>query len=136
MLPNPELTNSGLRRRNLCMRLNRTATSGSYVPSTFADPANSFYEKAALRRAAENTRYFATVNFASVGSPTTTGVVRLVVRRFFLRPHSTEAPSLHRSYPEAVKLGGNEGGRQYVRHVGRPIEPFPDSANPNGRSRS
>jgi len=27
MPPKPELTNSGLRRRNLCMRLNRTATS-------------------------------------------------------------------------------------------------------------
>jgi predicted amidohydrolase len=48
----------------------------SYVPSTFADPANSFHEKAALCRAAENTCYFATVNFASAGSPTTSAVVR------------------------------------------------------------
>jgi len=47
------------------------AEPGSYVPSTFADPANSFHEKAALCRAAENTCYFATVNFASAGSPTT-----------------------------------------------------------------
>jgi predicted amidohydrolase len=31
------------------------AEPGSYVPSTFADPANSFHEKAALCRAAENT---------------------------------------------------------------------------------
>ena len=52
------------------------AEPGSYVPSTFADPANSFHEKAALCRAAENTCYFATVNFASAGSPTTSAVVR------------------------------------------------------------
>jgi predicted amidohydrolase len=52
------------------------AEPGSYVPSTFADPANSFHEKAALCRAAENTCYFATVNYASAGSPTTSAVVR------------------------------------------------------------
>jgi predicted amidohydrolase len=52
------------------------AEPGSYVPSTFADPANTFHEKAALCRAAENTCYFATVNFASAGSPTTSAVVR------------------------------------------------------------
>jgi predicted amidohydrolase len=52
------------------------AEAGSYVPSAFADPANSFHEKAALCRAAENTCYFATVNFASAGSPTTSAVIR------------------------------------------------------------
>ena len=52
------------------------AAPGAYVPTTFADPANSFHEKAALCRAAENTCYFATVNFASAGSPTTSAVVR------------------------------------------------------------
>jgi len=52
------------------------AEPGAYLPSTFADPANSFHEKAALCRAAENTCYFATVNFASAGSPTTSAVVR------------------------------------------------------------
>lgn len=52
------------------------AEPGSYVPSTFADPANTFHEKAALCRAAENTCYFATVNYASAGSPTTSAVVR------------------------------------------------------------
>jgi len=52
------------------------AEPGSYRPSTFADPANSFHEKAALCRAAENTCYFATVNFATEGSPTTSAVVR------------------------------------------------------------
>jgi predicted amidohydrolase len=52
------------------------AEPGSYRPSTFADPANSFHEKAALCRAAENTCYFATVNYAGEGSPTTSAVVR------------------------------------------------------------
>ncbi len=49
---------------------------GSYAPSTFADPANTFHEKAVLCRAAENTCYVATVNVASPGSPTTSAVVR------------------------------------------------------------
>jgi predicted amidohydrolase len=48
----------------------------SYRPATFADLANSFHEKAALCRAAENTCFFATVNYASAGSPTTSAVVR------------------------------------------------------------
>ena len=52
------------------------AEAGSYRPTAFADPANTFHEKAALCRAAENTCYFATVNFASPGSPTTSAVVR------------------------------------------------------------
>ena len=52
------------------------AEPGSYRPSVFADPANSFHEKAALCRAAENTCFFATVNYASEGSPTTSAVVR------------------------------------------------------------
>jgi predicted amidohydrolase len=51
------------------------AEPGSYRPTVFADPANSFHEKAALCRAAENTCYFATVNYASEGSPTTSAVV-------------------------------------------------------------
>jgi predicted amidohydrolase len=52
------------------------AEPGSYRPTTFADPANTFHEKAALCRAAENTCFFATVNYASAGSPTTSAVVR------------------------------------------------------------
>jgi predicted amidohydrolase len=52
------------------------AEPGGYRPSSFADPANSFHEKAALCRAAENTCYFATVNCAVAGSPTTSAVVR------------------------------------------------------------
>ena len=51
-------------------------TPDAYAPATFADPANTFHEKAALCRAAENTCFFATVNCASAGSPTTSAVVR------------------------------------------------------------
>lgn len=52
------------------------AEPGSYRPSTFADPANTFHEKAILCRAAENTCYVAAVNYASDGSPTTSAVAR------------------------------------------------------------
>jgi predicted amidohydrolase len=52
------------------------AEPGGYLPSSFADPANTFHEKAMLCRAAENTCYVATVNCASAGSPTTSAVVR------------------------------------------------------------
>lgn len=48
----------------------------SYRPSTFADPRNRFHEKAMLCRAAENGCYFASVNCASEGSPTTSAVVQ------------------------------------------------------------
>jgi predicted amidohydrolase len=52
------------------------AEPGSYRPREFADPANTFHEKAVLCRAAENTCYVATVNYASIGSPTTSAIVR------------------------------------------------------------
>jgi predicted amidohydrolase len=52
------------------------AEPGSYRPTTFADPANTFHEKAILCRAAENTCYFASVNCASEGSGTTSAVAR------------------------------------------------------------
>jgi predicted amidohydrolase len=49
---------------------------GDYAPTTFADPANTFHEKALLCRAAENTCYVASVNVATPGSATTSAVVR------------------------------------------------------------
>lgn len=52
------------------------AEPGSYRPVKFADPANTFHEKAMLCRAAENTCYFASVNCASKGSGTTSAVIR------------------------------------------------------------
>ncbi|HEX7019393.1 MAG TPA: carbon-nitrogen hydrolase family protein [Gemmatimonadaceae bacterium] len=51
------------------------AEAGGYRPTTFADPANTFHEKAMLCRAAENSCYFASVNCASMYSPTTSAVV-------------------------------------------------------------
>lgn len=50
------------------------AEPGGYRPVSFADPANTFHEKAVLCRAAENTCYFASVNCAGPGSPTTSAV--------------------------------------------------------------
>lgn len=47
----------------------------AYVPRMFADPGNSFHEKAMLCRAAENTCYFASVNCALKGSTTTSAVI-------------------------------------------------------------
>ena len=52
------------------------AEPGGYVPSKFADPENTIHEKTMLCRAAENTCWFASVNCASPGSPTTSAVVR------------------------------------------------------------
>ena len=52
------------------------AEPGAYRPTTFGDPANSFHEKAILCRAAENTCYFASVNYASDGAPTTSAIAR------------------------------------------------------------
>lgn len=47
-----------------------------HVPATFLDPDNSFQEKAMLCRAAENTVWFASVNYATAGSQTTSAIVR------------------------------------------------------------
>lgn len=52
------------------------AEPGSYRPTTFADPKNTFHEKAVLCRAAENTCFFATVNYASDGAPATSAIAR------------------------------------------------------------
>ena len=52
------------------------AEEGSFRPTSFADPRNTFHEKALLCRAAENTCFIASVNYASDGAPTTAAVVR------------------------------------------------------------
>ncbi|HUA99741.1 MAG TPA: carbon-nitrogen hydrolase family protein [Terracidiphilus sp.] len=52
------------------------AEPGGFMPATFADPRNTFHEKAMLCRAAENSCYFASVNYAGMGSPTTSAIVR------------------------------------------------------------
>jgi len=50
------------------------AEPGAFQPTSYGDPRNTFHEVAVLCRAAENTCYFATVNCASPGSPTTSAV--------------------------------------------------------------
>jgi len=50
------------------------AKPGGHVPQTFGEAANTFHEKAMLCRAAENTCYFASVNYACPDSPTTSAV--------------------------------------------------------------
>ncbi|MFO0095011.1 MAG: carbon-nitrogen hydrolase family protein [Gemmatimonadaceae bacterium] len=50
------------------------ADAGSFRPTSYADPGNSFHEAAVRCRAAENTVYVASVNCASDGAPTTTAV--------------------------------------------------------------
>jgi predicted amidohydrolase len=52
------------------------AEPGSFRPTTFADPANTFHEKALLCRAAENTCFVAAANYASDGSPTTSAIAK------------------------------------------------------------
>lgn len=52
------------------------AEPGAFRPQEFADPRNTFHEKAMLCRAAENGCWFASVNCASEGSPTTSAIVR------------------------------------------------------------
>ncbi len=48
----------------------------SFRPQAYADPRNSFHEASARCRAAENTCWYASVNCAVDGSPTTSAVVR------------------------------------------------------------
>jgi predicted amidohydrolase len=49
---------------------------GQRRPEGYAEPTNSFHEAAVLCRAAENTCWFATVNCAVDGAPTTSAVAR------------------------------------------------------------
>jgi predicted amidohydrolase len=65
--------------------------AGSYVPSTFADPANSFHEKSMLCRAAENSCWFASVNCASPGSPTTSAIICPDGKLLCYQPYGKEA---------------------------------------------
>jgi predicted amidohydrolase len=62
----------------------------AYRPSSYADSANSFHEKALLCRAAENTCWVATINCASVGSGTTSAVVKPDGSVLAWQPYGTE----------------------------------------------
>ncbi|MEM8867340.1 MAG: carbon-nitrogen hydrolase family protein [Verrucomicrobiota bacterium] len=62
----------------------------SLSPAHFADPANTFHEKAALCRAAENTCYFATVNCALLGASTTSAIIDPQGELIAHQPHGLE----------------------------------------------
>ncbi|MEM6692033.1 MAG: carbon-nitrogen hydrolase family protein, partial [Planctomycetota bacterium] len=62
----------------------------SFKPRGFADPENTFHEKAALCRAAENTCYFATVNCALPGATTTSALVDPEGRLIEHQPYGVE----------------------------------------------
>jgi predicted amidohydrolase len=52
------------------------AEDGMFRPTTYGDPRNTFHENAVLCRAAENTCYFASVNYAEVDAPIASAVAR------------------------------------------------------------
>jgi predicted amidohydrolase len=64
--------------------------AGGYAPTTFADPANTFHEKALLCRAAENTIWIASVNYAAEGSATTSAFVRPDGTLLAFQPYGVE----------------------------------------------
>jgi predicted amidohydrolase len=51
------------------------AEPGSWRPTTYGEPRNSYHEQAARCRAAENSIWYATINGAEPGAPTTSAVV-------------------------------------------------------------
>jgi hypothetical protein len=63
-------------RRSVVFHPHSDDAPRNYPAATFTDPGNTFHEKAALCRAAENTCFFATVNCAIEGSTTTSAIVR------------------------------------------------------------
>ncbi len=66
------------------------ADPNSPPPNGFADPRNSFHEKAMLCRAAENTCYFASVNCASADSGTTSAVANPDGTLLCFQPYGVE----------------------------------------------
>lgn len=54
----------------------RIAEAGSYRPTAFGEPGNTFHERAVRCRAADNTCFLASVNGASEGSEATTAIAR------------------------------------------------------------
>ncbi len=63
------------------------AEPDGFQPDGYAEPGNSFHEAAVLCRAAENTAWFATVNCAADGAPTTSAVARPDGSLHAFQPH-------------------------------------------------
>jgi predicted amidohydrolase len=61
-----------------------------FHPREPGGPASTFHENAVLCRAAENTCYFATVNYAGAGAPTTSAVARPDGTLLALQPREQE----------------------------------------------
>ena len=102
------------------------------MPSTFADPANTFHEKAMLCRAAENTCYFVSVNIASAGSPSTSAVVRPDGRLLCYQPYGEEGLLVLAEWPNAfghivqrhiARVGHQGNGRPVRQNRTRQIRP-------------
>lgn len=66
------------------------ADADSFRPTTFADRRNTFHEKALLCRAAENSCFVASVNYATEGSPSTSFVARPDGTVLAWQPYNTE----------------------------------------------
>ena len=62
----------------------------AYHPATFADPLNTIFEKTMLCRAAENTCYFASVNFAVPHADTTSAIINPDGTVLAWQPYATE----------------------------------------------
>lgn len=63
------------------------AEPDGFQPEAYGEAANSFHESAVLCRAAENTAWFATVNCAAPGAPTTSAVARPDGTLLAFQPH-------------------------------------------------
>ncbi len=78
------------------------AEPGGFRPDAYAEPGNSFHEAAVLCRAAENTAWFATVNCAGAGAPTTSAIARPDGTLLAFQPHGVAGPAGRRPRPRAT----------------------------------
>jgi predicted amidohydrolase len=63
------------------------AEPDGFAPLGYAEAGNSFHEAAVLCRAAENTAWFATINCAGAGAPTTSAIARPDGTMLAFQPH-------------------------------------------------
>jgi predicted amidohydrolase len=65
------------------------AEPGAFRPTRFGEPENTFHDRAVLCRAAENTCWFASVNCAGEGAPTTSAIAAPDGTLHAWQPHAT-----------------------------------------------
>ena len=102
------------------------AEPGGYIPSTFADPGNTFHEKAMLCRAAENTCWFVSVNYAGAMSPTTSAVVRPDGTLLVYQPYGEEG-LLIADLDLNLATGLRAGRCKYGEEFGTDVEQSPEN---------